>query len=84
MDLETSLKLLKTMIENCKFTEIGFAEAKRPLDKTDVLDIIIQESVEHWQFQELDNMLAAYNDVEMKFDSGNDYVRIFRKEAVSS
>ena len=84
MDLETSLKLLKTIIEQCKFTEIGFTDAIHELDDKDIIDIIIQESVVHWQFQELDRILADYDDIEMKFESGNDQIRIFRREASSS
>jgi hypothetical protein len=84
MDLEKALLLLKTIIEKCHFDEIGFTSAKHPLDDKDILDIIIQENVHHWQLQELDNILAEYADVEMEFDLGNDQLRIFRKEQESS
>jgi len=84
MDLETALKLLRAIIENCHFDEIGFTTVKHPLDDKDTLDIIIQENVNHWQFQELDRILEEYDNIEMQFDSGNDQVRIFRKEPTSS
>ena len=84
MDLEKALSLLRTIIEKCHFDEIGFTSAKHPLDDKDILDIIIQENVYHWQFQELDRILAEYDDVEMQFDSGNGQVKIFRKEPESS
>ena len=84
MDLETALKLLKAIIEKCHFDEIGFTRVTNPLDDKDVLDIVIQENVYHWQFQELDTILAEYDNIEMQFDSGNDQVRIFRKEPESS
>jgi len=84
MNLEKALLLLKTIIEKCKFDEIGFTAVKHPLDDKDILDIIIQENVYHWQFQELDAILGEYDDIEMQFDSGNDQLRIFRKEPTSS
>lgn len=80
VNFETAYTLLKKIVERCHFTEIGFTEVRHPISESDTLDIVIRESIYHWQLQELDQILADYDNIEMQFDAGNSQFIIFSKE----
>jgi len=85
--LKETLDIIQKLLEKCDVTNLEVDEAKiiahnnpeKPDEWKTEYDIYIKPSVNHWQIQQIDGLLANYDRVEMEVV--HEGLRIFEKEA---
>ena len=87
MLLKETLEIIQKLMKTCDVSNLEVDEAqiivhaglKKQDEWKNEYDIIIKPSVNHWQIQQIDALLANYDAVEMEVTSEG--LRIFEKEA---
>lgn len=89
MLVDVVLKLIPKLISDCQITNFNIRDAnnlahineKKPEDSPLELDILVEENLYHWQIQELDKILADFDNVEMRLTDDGLFVYEKEKEA---